>query len=275
MEVRSMSRKPLPIPVKRSGRAVKQPRPVYLAESPPRPRILQFAPQIQNGYLSWKRTGDFIGALVLLVLAAPILLLLGLLVKWTSPGPALYTQRRLGRAGRPFTIFKLRTMQHKCESLTGPRWSVPGDPRVTPLGRFLRKTHLDELPQLLNVLRGDMSLVGPRPERPEFLPELEAVFPRYRERLAVRPGITGLAQVQLPPDTDLTDVSHKLACDIHYAQHVALSLDLRLLGCTALYALGVPFRWSARLLHVPTTGNLEQEFQEPLIVFATRQRKIA
>jgi lipopolysaccharide/colanic/teichoic acid biosynthesis glycosyltransferase len=270
-----MSSKPLPLSVKRSVRTVKPSSPVHVAEAPPPLRVLHFTPQLQNPYLPWKRAADFLCALVLLVAAAPLLLLTALLVKWTSSGPAFYTQRRLGRNGRPFTIFKLRTMQHDCESLTGPRWCVPGDPRVTPLGMFLRKTHLDELPQLLNVLWGDMSLVGPRPERPEFLPELEATFPRYRERLAVRPGITGLAQVQLPPDTDLTDVSHKLTCDIYYAQHVAFGLDVRLLGCTALYALGVPFRWSARLFSVPTTGTLEQEFDEPLIALAPRQRKIA
>jgi len=218
---------------------------------------------------------DFCFALVLLVLAAPILAITALLVKWTSSGPAFYTQRRLGLHGRPFTIFKLRTMQHNCESLTGPRWSVPGDPRVTPLGRFLRKTHLDELPQLLNVLWGDMSLVGPRPERPEFLAELEATFPRYRERLAVRPGITGLAQVQLPPDTEVTEVAHKLACDIYYTQQVTLGLDFRLLACTAAYALGVPFHWSARFLAVPSTETIERDVEEPLLTFVPLQRKIA
>ena len=195
-------------------------------------------------------------------------------MKWTSPGPVLYTQRRLGLNGRPFTIYKLRTMQHNCEALTGPRWCVPGDPRVTPLGKLLRATHLDELPQLFNVLCGDMSLIGPRPERPEFLPELEALFPRYRERLAVRPGITGLAQVQLPPDTEVTGVCHKLACDLYYTQHVGFGLDARLLACTILYALGVPFRWSARLLRVPGTESAERALEEPLIAFVPR-RKIA
>jgi lipopolysaccharide/colanic/teichoic acid biosynthesis glycosyltransferase len=198
-----------------------------------------------------------------------------LLVKWTSPGPAFYTQRRLGLCGRPFTIFKLRTMQHNCESLTGPRWCIPGDLRVTPLGRLLRKTHLDELPQLFNVLWGDMSLIGPRPERPEFLPELEAMFPRYRERLAVRPGITGLAQVQLPPDTAVADVRHKLACDIYYTQQVAFGLDVRLLGCTGLYALGIPFRLSANLLGVPSTETVERDLEEPVIAVTPRPRMIA
>jgi lipopolysaccharide/colanic/teichoic acid biosynthesis glycosyltransferase len=197
------------------------------------------------------------------------------LVKWTSPGPAFYAQRRLGLGGRPFTIYKLRTMRHNCESLTGPRWCIPGDPRVTALGAFLRKTHLDELPQLFNVLIGDMSLIGPRPERPEFLPELETTFPRYRERLAVRPGITGLAQVQLPPDVDVTEVCHKLACDIYYTQQLTFGLDVRLLACTALYALGIPFRWTAHLLGVPSTNSIERDLEEAVIVITPSQRKIA
>src|SRR5207248_4660391 len=141
-----------------------------------------------------------------------------LLVKLTSPGPMLYTQTRLGRRGRPFTIYKIRTMLHDCESLTGPQWSTPGDTRITRVGRWLRRTHIDELPQLWNVLRGDMSLVGPRPERPEFIPELENAIPFYRDRLLVRPGITGLAQVQLPPDTDMDSVRRQLAHDIYYGR---------------------------------------------------------
>jgi lipopolysaccharide/colanic/teichoic acid biosynthesis glycosyltransferase len=149
-------------------------------------------------YLPCKHVVDFLGALVLAVVAAPIIALSALIVKLTSRGPAFYTQIRVGRNGKLFTIYKIRTMVDNCESLTGPRWSMPGDPRVTRFGWFLRTTHLDELPQLLNVLRGDMSLIGPRPERPEFLPELERELPAYGQRLNVRPGVTGLAQVQLP-----------------------------------------------------------------------------
>src|SRR5262249_29092378 len=107
---------------------------------------------------------DFLVALALLLLATPVILVCAALVRLTSRGPAFYSQLRLGRHGRPFRIYKLRTMAHDCEKAGGAQWSRPGDPRVTPLGRFLRKTHLDELPQLWNVLRGDMSLVGPRPE---------------------------------------------------------------------------------------------------------------
>src|SRR5262249_17904057 len=152
--------------------------------------------------------------LVLLAPSAVLILYAMALVRLTSRGSAIYRQTRLGLNGRPFTIYKIRTMYHDSERLTGPQWSRPGDPRVTPIGRILRATHIDELPQLWNVLRGEMSLVGPRPERPELAAGLERELPSYRDRLAVRPGVTGLAQVQLPPDTDVESVRRKLAYDI-------------------------------------------------------------
>ncbi len=127
----------------------------------------------QGRYPHVKSAVDFGLALLLAVVALPVTAVCALAVKLSSSGPAFYTQTRVGRGGKLFTIYKLRTMIHNCESLTGPRWCVPGDPRVTRLGALLRVTHLDELPQLLNVLKGDMALVGPRPERPEFLPQLE------------------------------------------------------------------------------------------------------
>ncbi len=229
---------------------------------PPAPRPVAppagvpIAPE-RSWYPACKAVLDRAAALALLVLAGPLVLALAALVKLTSRGPAFYTQTRLGRHGVPFTIYKLRTMMNRCESLTGPRWSLPGDPRVTPLGRFLRASHLDELPQLVNVLRGEMSLIGPRPERPEFLPELEAACPRYRERLAVRPGVTGLAQVQLPADTSVDSVRRKLAYDLHYIRHLGPRLDLALLVCTALYALGLPFAVAARMLRVPHGEEVE------------------
>jgi lipopolysaccharide/colanic/teichoic acid biosynthesis glycosyltransferase len=152
----------------------------------------------------------------------------------------IYTQVRVGRGRRLFTIFKVRTMYHDCERLTGPKWSTDNDPRVTPVGRLLRRTHLDELPQLWNVLRGEMSLVGPRPERPEFVAQLEKAVPRYADRLAVPPGVTGLAQVNLPSDTDHESVRRKLAYDLRYVENVAVWLDARVLFGTGLYLLGVP-----------------------------------
>jgi lipopolysaccharide/colanic/teichoic acid biosynthesis glycosyltransferase len=204
---------------------------------------------------------EYIAALVLFVLALPVMLVAAVLIKLTSRGPALYSQTRLGRHGRPYQIYKLRTMVHNCEATSGPRWSTPHDPRITPLGRFLRKTHLDEFPQLWNVLRGEMSLVGPRPERPEFVPHLERSIPHYQHRLRIRPGITGLAQVQLPPDTDLMSVRRKLAYDLYYIRNLDPWLDLRLVLCTGLSLFGIPFYWTCRCLHVPGGAIVEQLYR--------------
>jgi lipopolysaccharide/colanic/teichoic acid biosynthesis glycosyltransferase len=197
---------------------------------------------------------DFALALLLLVLLYPVMLLVAVLVKLTSTGPVIYRQARLGRGGRPFLIAKFRTLRHDCERHSEPRWSTPHDDRVTPLGCFLRRTHLDELPQLWNVLRGDMSLVGPRPERPEFVPALERALPGYRQRLGVRPGLTGLAQVQLPPDTDLDSVRRKLAYDLHYVRQRGPWLDLRLLLCAPLHAAGASPRWLRCVFRLPGNG---------------------
>ncbi|MBX9622288.1 MAG: sugar transferase [Gemmataceae bacterium] len=190
-----------------------------------------------------KRLADIALAAVLLVPAVPLVLAAWALVRLTSAGPGVYTQARVGRGGRVFTLYKLRTMLHDCESLTGARWSLPGDPRVTPVGHVLRDLHLDELPQLLNVLKGDMSLIGPRPERPEIVADLREAVPGYDRRLAVRPGITGYAQVHLPPDTDVQSVRRKLVFDRFYLRHrgarlgafIALATGLKLLGLRRLY----------------------------------------
>jgi lipopolysaccharide/colanic/teichoic acid biosynthesis glycosyltransferase len=214
--------------------------------------------------LRGKRVGDFLLAGVLLVLAAPLVLLTAVLVKLTSRGPAFYSQTRIGASGRLYTIYKLRTMVHNCESHSGPQWSTPGDPRITRLGGFLRRNHIDELPQLWNVLRGDMSLVGPRPERPEFVPHLEQVIPDYQDRLLVRPGLTGLAQVQLPPDTDLASVRRKLAYDLYYVRRASLWFDLRILVCTFLYLVRVPIGLMPRMLLVPRCEVVEQAYRDAL-----------
>jgi lipopolysaccharide/colanic/teichoic acid biosynthesis glycosyltransferase len=201
----------------------------------------------------------------LLVLCAPIILLAVVVVRLTSPGPGIYTQTRLGLHRRPFTIYKVRTMAHNCEAATGARWS-PGksDTRITRLGRFLRRTHIDELPQLWNVLRGDMALVGPRPERPEIIAQLEPLVPGYAQRLAVRPGVTGLAQVQLPPDTTVDSVRRKVRYDAYYVAHRTLWLDLRLILVTAVKVFGLvaPMRV---LLRVPGSGTVEPA-RPPLVL---------
>ena len=219
------------------------------------------SPEI-SPYFVFKRALDVVAALLLLVVTAPLVLLAMLLVKLTSRGPALYSQTRLGAHGRPFTIFKIRTMVHECESLTGARWSAPGDARVTPIGRWLRKTHIDELPQLWNVLRGDMSLIGPRPERPEFVPRLEQAIPHYRDRLWVRPGVTGLAQVQLPPDTDLVSVRAKLAYDLYYLRNFGFWFDVRICWATVLKMAGVPFRGIRWIVAFPTREAIDNEYKK-------------
>ena len=223
-------------------------------EVPPPPPLLR-----PGWYRSCKHAVDVGVALLLFIPAAPVILIAVVLVKLTSRGPAFYTQTRLGLHGRPFRIFKIRTMVVDSEK-NGACWSVPGDPRVTTVGRLLRKTHLDELPQLWNVLRGDMSLVGPRPERPEFVPSLEQAVPRYRDRLLIRPGLTGLAQVQLPPDTDLESVRRKLACDLFYARHAGLWLDLRLIVTTSFYLVNVPCGLPCRLLRIPRGAVVENHY---------------
>ena len=185
-------------------------------------------------YFRWKVALDFAIAALLLVPVGAMTAILVLLVRATSKGPGIYRQLRVGKDGRCFTIYKIRTMRIDAEAASGPVWTKPNDPRRTFLGRILRKLHLDEFPQIFNVLRGEMSFVGPRPERPEFVRVLSETIPRYRDRLFVRPGITGLAQINLPPDSDVMSVRRKLVLDLDYIEHGNLWLDVRLLFCTAL-----------------------------------------
>ncbi len=212
-------------------------------------------------YIAGKRALDIWFASLLLVLLGPLILICAFLVRATSTGPAIYSQTRSGRGGKPFRIYKLRSMTHNCEKTSGARWAARNDPRVTKIGHILRITHLDELPQLWNVLKGDMSLVGPRPERPEFIMVLEAAIPNYRQRLSVRPGITGLAQVYLPPDTGIDSVKSKLTYDLAYLRQLSLWMDIRLILATPLQALGLPpvlVRW---LFWLPAPEQIESENQ--------------
>jgi sugar transferase (PEP-CTERM system associated) len=173
-----------------------------------------------------KRSIDIVAASILLVLSAPILLVFAALVRLTSPGPALYRQERVGLQGRLFTVAKLRSMRADAEAESGAVWSKPGDARVTPLGRFMRRTRLDELPQMWNVIRGDMSLVGPRPERPQFVDELAKQIPFYGQRHVVKPGITGWAQVRYTYGASVEDAMEKLQYDLFYIKNFTISLDL-------------------------------------------------
>ena len=219
----------------------------------------------QSIYLRCKPVVDCLFALVLLALTAPIILLAALIVRLTSRGPAFYSQTRLGRNSRPYTIYKIRTMAHDCERVGGPRWATTHDPRVTRVGRLLRCTHIDELPQLWNVLRGDMSLIGPRPERPEFITLLEQSVPHYKDRLQIRPGLTGLAQVQLPADTDLASVRRKLAYDLYYLEHMGLWLDFRIFLSTALYLIGIAYHKVPKPLRVPNGEVVEWAYEARVI----------
>jgi lipopolysaccharide/colanic/teichoic acid biosynthesis glycosyltransferase len=187
----------------------------------------------------WKRWGDRMIAGPLLVLVAPVILAAIAAVRLSSRGPGIYSQTRLGLGRRPFRLYKIRTMRLNCEAKTGARWAVKNDPRVTPVGRFLRASHIDELPQLWNVLRGEMSLVGPRPERPEIIDQIEPLIPGYGERLTVLPGVTGLAQIQLPPDSCVESVRRKLRYDLYYALNLGPWMDARLVVATAVKVFGL------------------------------------
>jgi lipopolysaccharide/colanic/teichoic acid biosynthesis glycosyltransferase len=172
------------------------------------------------------------------VVSAPLLAVLIVLIPLDSRGPVFYRQRRVGQRGHPFDLLKLRTMRMDAEA-GGPVWaSDGGDPRITRLGRFLRRTRLDELPQLLNVLRGEMSFVGPRPERPHFVEQLRTVIPYYDARHEVKPGITGWAQVKFGYGSSLEDAERKLEYDLYYIKHMSWAFDSGILLYTAKVVLG-------------------------------------
>lgn len=173
-----------------------------------------------------KRAIEVAIAAVALVMCLPILLILAAAIVLTSPGPAIYSQLRVGQNGRVFRVYKLRSMRNDAERGTGAVWSVPGDPRITRLGTILRRTRLDELPQLWNILIGNMSLVGPRPERPEFVQELSKQIPLYRLRHVVKPGLTGWAQVRYTYTASVEDTMEKLQHDLFYIKNLSLRLDL-------------------------------------------------
>jgi lipopolysaccharide/colanic/teichoic acid biosynthesis glycosyltransferase len=203
-------------------------------------------------YSFLKRAVDLTMALFALVVLMPLMLLIALAIRLDSPGPVFYSQERVGlnrrrgsartargsqepllsRFGRPFKIYKFRSMVSDAEAGTGAVWATREDPRVTRLGRLLRRTHLDELPQFFNVVRGDMSIVGPRPERPEIVEHLAVLIPHYENRFAVLPGITGLAQVEYTYDHSLQTATRKLEFDLYYIRRRCTLLDLKLMLAT-------------------------------------------
>ena len=184
-----------------------------------------------NGVL--KRSLDVGLSAVGLALLLPALVGIGLLIRLGSPGPALYRQERVGRDGRRFQMLKFRSMVVDAEAATGPTRTARRDPRVTGIGRFLRRTSLDELPQLWNVLAGEMSLVGPRPERPALISDLVEEIPDYVQRHRVKAGMTGYAQMQGLRGAD-TSMQERILCDLYYIEHWSLGLDLRIMLRTVL-----------------------------------------
>jgi lipopolysaccharide/colanic/teichoic acid biosynthesis glycosyltransferase len=206
------------------------------------------APVAEEGFgARATRWTNFVLALLALIALLPLLLLIAVAVKLTSRGPVLYTQERVGLdrrlpgveagnrrrtrdiGGRPFTIYKFRTMQVDAERATGAVWAIQNDPRITPVGRFLRQYRLDEIPQLLNVMRGEMNIVGPRPERPTIFAELREHITEYPQRQRAKPGITGLAQIYHHYDRSLDDVRTKVRYDLEYIRRKSLWEDLRIM----------------------------------------------
>ena len=195
------------------------------------PSWLIFSDGFRQGALvdAAKRVFDLVVSLTLLLFVLPVLLIAIVAVKLEGSGPLLYRQERIGRNGLPFTLLKLRSMRVDAERDGAPQWAQNSDPRVTRCGAILRKFRVDEVPQLLNVLRGDMSFVGPRPERPFFVEELAKTIPFYRERHSVKPGISGWAQVNYPYGASLDDARQKLAYDLYYVKNRTLFLDFLIL----------------------------------------------
>lgn len=177
-----------------------------------------------------KRMVDIFGSLVAIILFAIPMIIVACIVKITSPGPLIFKQTRIGLHNREFQMYKFRSMRVQTEKEEKKAWTTQNDPRVTPIGKFMRKTNIDELPQLFNVLKGDMSMVGPRPERPYFVDKFKEDIPRYMIKHQVRPGMTGWAQVNgYRGDTSITK---RIQCDLYYVENWTLLLDFKILFLT-------------------------------------------
>jgi lipopolysaccharide/colanic/teichoic acid biosynthesis glycosyltransferase len=187
---------------------------------------------LRRTYNIAKRAVDIAASALALTVLLPLCLLAALLIKITSKGPIFYSQVRSGKEGKHFDIYKFRTMKLDAEKESGPVWARLKDDRITPIGRFLRKSHIDEIPQFINVLHGDMSVIGPRPERPIFIEKLKSQISDYPKRLSVKPGITGLAQVYHRYDESLSDVRKKVKYDLLYIKRMSMGTDLRIAART-------------------------------------------
>ncbi len=175
---------------------------------------------------------DYFISIIVLIAGLPLWLFLSIMVKLDSKGPVFYRQERVGKGGKSFRVFKFRSMVNDAEKKSGPVWAGKNDSRITRFGGFLRKSRLDEIPQLINVIKGEMSIVGPRPERHVFVEELRKLYPFYQKRLTIKPGLTGWAQVKLEYDTDLESVANKLRYDFFYIENQSIFLDLEILART-------------------------------------------
>jgi exopolysaccharide biosynthesis polyprenyl glycosylphosphotransferase len=176
-----------------------------------------------------KRLMDITVSALVLLLGAPFWLAAAALIRMNSPGPSIYKQVRVGRNGKNFTLYKFRSMYQDAEKRSGPAWATENDPRITPVGRFIRKARLDEIPQFFNVLKGEMSHVGPRPERPYFVEQLKAEIPWYVRRIKMKPGITGWAQVKHKYDASIEDVKQKVIYDLYYFENMSIVLDIKII----------------------------------------------
>ena len=191
---------------------------------------IRYVPLTNTFYAAIKRLMDIVGSLLCIVLFSPVMIVFGALVKLTSPGPLIYRQERVGLRNKPFMMYKFRSMVVQEESSEKKKWTVRNDPRVTAIGRFMRKTSIDELPQLFNVLKGDMSLVGPRPERPYFVEKFQEEIPRYMIKHQVRPGMTGWAQIHGYRGD--TSIRKRIDYDLYYIENWTIGLDIKILFLT-------------------------------------------
>ncbi len=200
--------------------------------------LIEIMPQLMQPWeRAVKRTIDIVISAAILIVGMPVWLLVAVAIKLDSRGPVLYTQRRVGKDEKHFHMLKFRSMFHNAESRSGPVWANKRDPRVTRVGRVIRKLRIDEVPQLINVLDGDMSLVGPRPERPYFVEQLSKEIPLYKRRLKVRPGLTGWAQVKHKYDENIDDVRRKVEYDLYYIENISLRMDFKILINTIFVVL--------------------------------------
>ncbi len=199
--------------------------------------LIDIKPQLLNDWEKFlKRTIDIMASIVILLITMPVTLITAMIIK-TDKGPALFKQERSGLKGKPFMMYKFRSMIMDAEKYSGPMWSVKDDPRITKIGKFIRKVRIDEIPQMINVLKGEMSLVGPRPERPFFVEKLAQDIPLYKRRLSVRPGVTGWAQVNHKYDETIEDVKMKLQYDLFYIENISVRLDLKIIWRTVFVVL--------------------------------------